>query len=144
MQNNCIILKGKILHLPELNKNNSVHIFRFRLPIYFKHWTHLFVFLRKNLQLIVQSIPSLNKGRSVMLLHLVVTMLKFDNLLTETLWILTFIHLFLFRLFLCSFAGSFFALFRCAFILDIIFIKWVFSKIVITLFLEIKINFSVS
>jgi hypothetical protein len=62
VKDDSIILKGEELHFTKLKENDGIHVFRFGLPVNFKHWTQVFVLRRENLQLIVDSVPSLNES----------------------------------------------------------------------------------
>ncbi len=120
-----IIFKCKKLHFSYLDKNYCVHILTFCLPVYFKHWAHIIKLLCEYLQLIVNSIPSLNKSRTKMLLYFIVVMPELNYLLTETIWTLSFLHLSFNRLFSTFFLWRFRLFFYSSLFWYIIFVQWI-------------------
>lgn len=140
MKKNSVILECEVFHFAKLEENDSIHIFRFRLPINFKHRAHIFVFRLINLQFIVNAIPSLDKWRPVVLSNLVIIMLKLNDFFADTVGILTLIQLFSRSLPLCFFLRGLWALLNGSFLLDIILIQGVLSGFIFFIFWEINFH----
>lgn len=141
MKQNGIILKSKEFHFSELKKNDGIHVFALSLPIDFKHRAHLFELRRVNLDLIIDSVPSLNKWRPVMLFHLAVIVFELDDFLALIDWVFALLGGSFWPFLLPSWSSL--DLFVNSFLLNVVLIKRILFEFVILVVFKWQIHFPV-